>query len=195
MDDPQPALQSDPVDEVSEDESEDNSIAQFGYDNDNHKSPQGDHDDAVDVDKGDLFQDIDIPADVDHTMSHDHDNATLGDAIVPPEQHQSSNRSTRRASSNRSMTDSHETPLLVPPPPPQPPSAASSSRSRRASNVRGQGIARVTERGDGTASLWNLSTIWVGNISFIERTDQKVPYSVFYYVLLFGGSPHTAGNC
>lgn len=170
LDDPQPALQSDCIHEVSEDESEDNNIGQFGYDNDdNHKRPRGDHD------HDDFFQDIDIAADVEHTTSHDHDNAILGDdVIIPPETetHRSSNRSNTRTSSS----SSHETPLMLPPPPP--PSAASSSRPRRASNVREQSRAPVMERGDGSASFWNPSTVWVGNISFIERTDQKVPYLV-----------------
>ena len=62
-------------------------------------------------------------------------------------------------------------PAVPMPPPPMPPPAEHGGGRGRA-QPRRQVVPGIRQSHGG--SMWNLSTVWVGNISFIERLDQSV---------------------
>ena len=62
-------------------------------------------------------------------------------------------------------------PAVPMPPPPVPPPAEHGGGRGRA-RPRRQVVPGIRQPRGG--SMWNLSTVWVGNISFIERVDQSV---------------------
>jgi hypothetical protein len=37
-------------------------------------------------------------------------------------------------------------------------------------------------RGNAPSSKWNLSSVWVGNLSFVERTDQSATGTGFFFL-------------
>ena len=73
-------------------------------------------------------------------------------------------------------------PVPVPPNPPVP----LQERQRAPSQpvVRGPRHARGPM--GGSSSMWNLSTVWVGPVSFVERKDQSVTWNDVFFVSFCG---------
>lgn len=73
-------------------------------------------------------------------------------------------------------------PAVVPPEAPAPPvpQPAKSSRRAKSGSDRGGALRMAHDfRGASVSSMWNLSTVWVGNVSFIEREDKSVTWISF----------------
>ena len=70
-------------------------------------------------------------------------------------------------------------PAAGPPNHPVPTPAVRTVRSRpgRSGDLQGRARPRVW-RGGASSSIWNLSTVWVGDVSFVERSDQSVTWIV-----------------
>ena len=73
-------------------------------------------------------------------------------------------------------------PVPVPPNPPVP--LQERQRAPRQPVVRGPRHARGPM--GGSSSMWNLSTVWVGSVSFVERKDQSVTWNDVFFVSFCG---------
>ena len=83
--------------------------------------------------------------------------------------------------------DSLHVPGPVVPRPLAPPQPEPKAHPARVARRRGErGVPRLP-RGNAPSSKWNLSSVWVGNLSFVERTDQSATGTVFSFYVVTPG--------